>query len=507
VFRVKDNGTLDGLNEQDLEFSLQVVQELVMRANLSQELTEIVPLEGGQKFICQVKIELKEDRAAQTREGKVVFLGAAGSGKTTLLSVLSDWSCLDDGRGKMRTRLLHHRHELLTGTTSSITHQPLVFLPSSRQPLALADPELLLQLERRREILSEGRVVQLVDSAGKLRFDWTVYSVLTASSQPPDWAFLVIDPNETSDTSLSETFSLFRLLKMLKIKVAWLINKIDQSSTEIISRLLEKLSAGIGGKSALKLYNEGVQVDECEIPVLLVSTVTGQFLPLLASFLFQLANEQASRHHPQQANPFIYAMESAKSGLIIEQAISLAQVGPVVYGQVAFGSISVGDEMVLGPQHQNQPLRLKITSIQRLKCPITRALQGQHVSLAIQPISGQNHYTIDKGMILLSSTTTTTTGNFSLKPLKRIIGDLTQLSTKSCKSRFKGVLFVMGRRFAATLDIQPRTLNHHEQSRKFVCLISFELPAAVFLFPGAPIIFIENGRKEKFAGEVLDYFA
>ena len=493
---------------------MNVIKDLVTKANLSIESTEIVPL-GNAKYICQVKIELDaSDRLSNLNpsgiEGRVLFLGPAGSGKTTLLSVLSDWGSRDDGKGKMRTRLLHHRHELLSGSTSSVTHRPLVFLKDTPIPIALTDDSVLLQLERRREILGEGKVVQLVDSAGKLRFDRTVFSVLTSAAHPPNFAFIVLEapasnsPNESLVPA--QTLTTLKILESLGIPVALIINKIDQSSTDVISQLLESFSEQIEHRKSLEIYDkddeEEWRLDASTIPVLLVSAVTGDFLDSLARFLYYCTEPPLT----VSACPFIHAQESASSALIIEQVAHLINVGTVVYGQVAFGSICVGDVMVLGPLPNSENLIVKVKSIQRLKCPVNQALPSQHVSIALD--CEDKSKSIKKGMTLISLPPSST---LSLKPLRRIIAELEQISG-NLQTRFYGTLYVMGQRFPAILDVQPRSLRRASEvpsDSRLICLVSFpeKRPANVFLFPSASIVFIGNGRREKFVGKVIDYFA
>lgn len=465
-----------------------------------------------------MKIELDaSDRMSNLNpsgiEGRVLFLGPAGSGKTTLLSVLSDWGSQDDGKGKMRTRLLHHRHELLSGSTSSVTHQPLVFLKDTPIPIALTDDSVLLQLERRREILGEGKVVQLVDSAGKLRFDRTVFSVLTSAAHPPNFAFIVLEapannsPNESSLVP-PQTLTTLKILDSLGIPVALIINKIDQSSTDAISQLLESFSEQIEHRKSLEIYDkddeEEWRLDVSTIPVLLVSAVTGDFLDSLAHFLYFCT--EPARTSTISACPFIHAQESASSALIIEQVAHLINVGTVVYGQVAFGSICVGDVMVLGPLSNSENLIVKVKSIQRLKCPVNQALPSQHVSIALD--CEDKSKSIKKGMALISLPPSST---LSLKPLRRIIAELEQISG-NLQTRFCGTLYVMGQRFPAILDVQPRSLRRASEvpsDSRLICLVSFpeKRLAKVFLFPSASIVFIGNGRREKFVGKVIDYFA
>lgn len=513
-----------GITEEELNTTLDILKDLVNRANLSLVLLQIVPLPLHPKFICQVKIELDASEhlsalkleLTRLQESRVLFLGAAGSGKTTLLSVLSDWGALDDGRGKMRTRLLHHRHELLSGSTSSVTHQPLVFLNNST-PLALTDDSVLLHLERRREVLNEGRVIQLVDSAGKLRFDRTVFSILTSSTHQPNLSFVMIEapPSKSTDSIEipQQTIDNIRFLECLGIPVAILVSKIDQSCTESISTLLEKISEHLDGK-VLTIYdeNEAEIDDELIIPVLLASAVSGDFLSTLAHFLYTQTVTTFSNSPNRVKNPFLYAQESAKSALIIEQVANLVDIGPVVYGQVAYGTISTGDLMILGPQDRGSPVQVRIKSIQRLKCPVNSAKTSQHVSIALQFMN--EAAPIRRGMALLNQKVDS---NLTLKPLKRIIAEVEHISGGP-KARFYGTIYLMGQRFSAILQVQPRAIHRNSvtasspttaSKTRLVCLVSFaeKRPASVFLFPGAAIVFISDGRKEKFAGQVIDYFA
>ena len=130
-----------------------------------------------------------------------------------------------------------------------------------------------------------------------------------------------------------------------------------------------------------KMTKEEWRLDVSTIPVLLVSAVTGDFLDSLAHFLYCCT--EPARTSTISACPFISRSESASSALIIEQVAHLINVGTVVYGQVAFGSICVGDVMVLGPLSNSENLIVKVKSIQRLKCPVNQALPSQHVSIAL----------------------------------------------------------------------------------------------------------------------------
>ena len=55
-----------------------------------------------------------------------MLLGGSCSGKTTLLGVLLSEK-LDNGKGSARIKILNHKHEVLTGVTSSLTYTVLGF--------------------------------------------------------------------------------------------------------------------------------------------------------------------------------------------------------------------------------------------------------------------------------------------------------------------------------------------------------------------------------------------
>lgn len=50
-----------------------------------------------------------------------MILGTRKSGKTTLIGVLLN-NKLDDGKGSARLKVLNHKHEVMTGVTSSLTY-------------------------------------------------------------------------------------------------------------------------------------------------------------------------------------------------------------------------------------------------------------------------------------------------------------------------------------------------------------------------------------------------
>merc|ERR1712110_522958 len=71
----------------------------------------------------------KKDSVTETlasRNIRLAVVGNVDAGKSTLIGTLTT-SCLDDGRGKSRTSIMKHRHEIETGRTSTASSHILGF--------------------------------------------------------------------------------------------------------------------------------------------------------------------------------------------------------------------------------------------------------------------------------------------------------------------------------------------------------------------------------------------
>jgi elongation factor 1-alpha len=557
--RVKDDGTLTGLEQSEMEETVNTLDGLVRRARLRLVLVEPIQVAAG-NFICQAKIGFGLDQAdghsvPPLADLKVVLLGDSDSGKSTLISVLAEYHhdqlLLDDGKGRMRARLLHHRHELLSGATSSIAIEPLVYA-SDRNGQSVApvgiDPGLP-GIERAR-LMQDSRVVNLVDSAGKLRFDHTVLSILTAV-QRPDLALVVLEAptlagldqrrDESGQWNLisPESLDTIALVQCLDIPVALVISKIDQSTTELISLLLEELvSAGLAG---ICLYSSpGSELPAGKIPVLLCSAVSGEYLDVVADFLGRW--RPASLNGPQD---WEYLKEAAEAALLIDQHHVQESLGEaplsLVYGQVAFGALEVGDALQLGPLPGNssQAALCRVVSIHRVKAPVSLARAGQYVTLALAGLPKATK--LNRGMALmrpksnLSSAQPHSVSKFRLRPLRRLIAQISRANIQTGpvfvrpftdKSTLQGTVFVGGQKFAGNLHLPEAGFvgdasvciitSGSETSRKkpakFAASDNAPVTSRRFMVclqPGSAVVFVEGstGRRYRFVGRIIDYFA
>jgi GTPase len=120
------------------------------------------------------KVSIGETLSA--RNIRVAVVGNVDAGKSTLIGTLTT-SSLDDGRGKSRTSIMKHRHEIESGRTSTAsTH--LMGFRSTGEPIAGKD-KVRAKRKTEDEVARESyRVITLMDLAGHEKYLKTTYVML-----------------------------------------------------------------------------------------------------------------------------------------------------------------------------------------------------------------------------------------------------------------------------------------------------------------------------------------
>jgi hypothetical protein len=102
------------------------------------------------------------------RNIRVAVVGNVDAGKSTLIGTLTT-SSLDDGRGKSRTSIMKHRHEIESGRTSTATTHLMGFR-STGEPIAGKD-QVRAKRKTEDEVARESyRVITLMDLAGHEKY-------------------------------------------------------------------------------------------------------------------------------------------------------------------------------------------------------------------------------------------------------------------------------------------------------------------------------------------------
>jgi GTPase len=125
------------------------------------------------------------------RNIRVAVVGNVDAGKSTLIGTLTT-SSLDDGRGRSRTSIMKHRHEIESGRTSTATTHLMGF-KSNGQPIAGRDfVKAPNKTKSEDEIARESfRVVTFMDLAGHEKYlKTTIHGV---SSGFADYALIMVN--------------------------------------------------------------------------------------------------------------------------------------------------------------------------------------------------------------------------------------------------------------------------------------------------------------------------
>lgn len=388
---------------------------------------------GGAKDTAE-QIPIPSKGSSQTPQLRVTFTGPTMSGKSTLLGTLSTGT-LDNGRGKSRLSLLKHRHEVLSGVTSSIAQELIGYKDQAILNFSQANIESWTDIH---DCAEDGRLVFVSDCGGHPRYRRTVLRGLM--SWAPHWTILCLaadedgaaakggltasPPESVRVLSPGVDFAKAHLTLALNMNVpmAVVVTKFDLASRASLQKTLSKILTAVKDSGRVprilqpdqKAYdslravppNDYSKAQELikamaqngdltqYVPILITSAVKGVGIGLLHALLESLPLPPAPTPHDfvgMALNP-----EQPKSLFHIDDTFSLPDSynslaasfgtsdrnGTVVSGYMRFGNLSIGDEIVVGPF---APLETESHS----HTPVDRGSPGSHGLSISHPSSAE----------------------------------------------------------------------------------------------------------------------
>ena len=130
---------------------------------------------------------------------KITLLGDHYAGKSTLIGVLVSGK-KDNGKGLARNNVFRHKHEIINGSTSSISHQVLGFDSKGR----VTNSSRLGELTIPEIVESSSKIITFIDVAGHQKYIKT----LIAGIYHTDLALVVISALEGVTPTTKEHFKL-----------------------------------------------------------------------------------------------------------------------------------------------------------------------------------------------------------------------------------------------------------------------------------------------------------
>ncbi|KAF2176399.1 hypothetical protein K469DRAFT_700125 [Zopfia rhizophila CBS 207.26] len=467
---------------------------------------------------CHLSGVITNDLQRPTEQLRVSLTGATMSGKSSLLGSLST-ATLDNGRGKSRLSLLKHRHEIASGMTSSVTQELIGYHDlldqegneNSAQVISYGAGNVSSWVDIHASA-EGGRLVFLSDSAGHPRYRRTTVRGLVGWD--PHWTFLCIPADSAVDSSVRPGASPtsqeilgqaaadvdlsqahLQLCLNLDLPLVVIITKLDIATKvglrQTLSRLLSALkvarrkpcvvsdASSIVSETELNTITAGDLLEVRDlvetfrsaplatVPIILTSAVKGTGINKLHALLRELPlPDSAEINHASQSALFyiedIYSNIQAPSKPL-SVTNSTSDRSAVIGGHLRYGTLQLGDELILGPYsvdnisddsdsgsgrgstppnrpHRNSPLptsrsfpgalhkghkansalrsglypndkysewrRVRITSLRNLRLPVRSLMAGQVGTIGVAPldlpIATPSLVRIRKGMVLTS---------------------------------------------------------------------------------------------------------
>ncbi|KAJ6049475.1 hypothetical protein N7460_003089 [Penicillium canescens] len=456
---------------------------------------------------------------SHTEQIRISIAGPSTAGKSSLLGTLTS-SALDNGRGKSRLSLLKHRHEISSGITSSVAQELIGYTDEAPPTVINYASGNVAGWDDIHAASHGGRLAFVSDLPGSVRYLKSTLRGLV--SWAPHYVMLCIPANCGDETTMIEQgtehseidlcLAYLELCLKLELPVLIVITKLDVASRSGLRENLAKILSAIktanrkpamlpaspASDKVLDLQHistlESTQVrkaiDAAEgkwsytVPIILTSAVDGSGIGKLHAFLRYLPIPA----HPSQrilripkalsisphdtGNVFdvdeVFAIPPSKVYSIASEKGGEENRGMVLCGLVRHGSISIGDEMVIGPilvdvpsDSNNEPppsvgtlsrsgpgdvsasfpqsllsgkdsqarwQRVRVVSVRDLRLPVRRLVKDQVGTIGIEPIGSSEDKNlprlgrIRKGMVLSNlhkspSYTTCISADSSLLPL------------------------------------------------------------------------------------------
>jgi len=348
------------------------------------------------------------EQTLSSRNVRVAVVGNVDAGKSTLIGSLTT-SSLDDGRGKCRTSIMKHRHEIESGRTSTVSSHLLGFQSSGER---IAGRDTIRGNTRKSEDViarESDRIITLMDLAGHEKyFKSTIHGV---SSGMADYALILVNSRHPP-THMTQHH--LHLCCSFGIPVIIVFTKIDncpehafQHSRKEVIKLLR----------APDVHKQPFQIKEVSdittcigklqflAPLIDISCVTGEGLDLLSQLLFTLPRR---RKHENKLN--------RNFEFLVEDIFNVPGVGSVTSGFVNAGDFTItansnNNQVFVGPLDDGKFMKTFVKSAHIARIPTSHVTAGQNACLALS-LNKEARKHLRRGMVILKDVTPSATREF-----------------------------------------------------------------------------------------------
>jgi GTPase len=381
---VNDDGTVTGLNEKEYNESITNLEKI--SKSIDCYIIKISEYNKNNNYVGEFLI--RENDNIDVINIKIGVAGNVDSGKSTTIGTLTK-GILDDGRGKARLHVFNYKHEMVSGRTSSISHQIMGFDKEGLVINAKLDKNnAWTDISNR-----SSKLISFYDLAGHEKYLRTTIHGL--SSLYPDYCLIMVGANMGINHMTREHIG---LCINLKIPFIILITKIDivpeNILEETITRInnmcknrIRKIPYHIKNMSDIVNVIKNIKSDSI-IPVIQISNVTNYNLDLVKTLLNLLPSRNTFNQNADKPVE-----------LIIDNTYSVPGHSTIISGMLKSGTIKVNDNLVIGPFVDSSYRSVKIRSIHLNFKDLKEATPGTYICVSLKNITRRE---IRKGMIIIS---------------------------------------------------------------------------------------------------------
>jgi len=374
---------------------------------------------------------------------RIAVVGNVDAGKSTLIGTLTT-SALDDGRGRSRTCIMRHKHEIESGRTSTAQTHMLGFKPDGKTISGAFFKDYLDNNEEidhhshgkkhhmtnAQEVFSRNarlvksedeiareanKIVTLMDLAGHEKYlKTTIHGV---SSGMADYALILVNsrhpPNQMTKHHLN-------LCCSFNIPVIIVLTKVDgcpeHALKDTTAKVKQMLRAPDVNKKPFMVKDEEdiiACIDKLSIiaPIIESSCVSAEGMDLLLNLMYNLPRR---RQHEKKLNrPFEY---------LVEDIFNVPGVGAVVSGFVNAGELTLcasggsnsAASVYVGPTDSGDFMKTTVKSIHVARIPSAHIKAGQSACLAFS-LNKELRKKLRRGMVVLSDSVESPANVFSTK--------------------------------------------------------------------------------------------
>ena len=403
---VADDGAVLGLSDAELAESMSVLHAMAARIPATVTvLSRKIGIAPGNRTSVTALVRAQAPALSllgQGEEVRICTVGNVDSGKSTLLGLLTQ-GMQDDGRGRSRSSVFRHRHELETGRTSCVSTLTLGFDQTGRVVNYKEDGNGLFRSEepqhnagraeaQARIAEKASKLITFFDLCGHERYFKTTLQGMVGLA--PDYLLCTVDANRGELRGMVHEHLV--VANALAIPTVICLTKCDVAADQQRKSALEdvkKFMKQMGTPTfVVKDSNDVVLAAERILqgftPIFLCSAVTGTMIPELKLLLNVLSRRPATKISPSG----VPALGTEALQIQIDEIFpQVPGVGLVISGRVLHGTARPNDAVRLGPVVDSAGdlvkdgfINLRLASIRVQDHPVEQLRAGSSGTFALK---------------------------------------------------------------------------------------------------------------------------